>query len=210
MKKKQLEKLKKQFRPSFETARKMLFDEMEKQTLAKYDLTIQVSIKPTNQSEMAIELVGETTRDQVISVPLDENFNTVVKRIQNQEKGLLTRFSENLADEVANYWAEPVATAQPEPVEDAVSENVQAISDGMTLAEFTEKMTAFPKFQVHQTADDVQVVEKTPKEERLLATISMKEKDSFTIEAALERKYKLKLDVIPVIEVFAKTEITHR
>ncbi|KAF1301063.1 hypothetical protein IV487_01380 [Enterococcus saccharolyticus] len=210
MKKKQLEKLKKQFRPSFETARKMLFDEMEKQTLAKHGLTIQVSIKPTNQSEMAIELVGETTRDQVISVPLDENFNTVVKRIQNQEKGLLTRFSENLADEVANYWAEPVTVAQPEPVEEAVSENVQEISDGMTFAEFTEKMTAFPKFQVHQTADDVQVVEKTPKEERLLATISMKEKDNFTIEAALERKYKLKLDVIPVIETFAKTEITHR
>jgi hypothetical protein len=54
------------------------------------------------------------------------------------------------------------------------------------------------------------VIEKTAKENRLLATISAVKENEFVIESALERKYKLKLDVIPIIEAFAQTSIGNR
>ena len=48
------------------------------------------------------------------------------------------------------------------------------------------------------------------KEKRLLATISATEVGEFTVEPALARKYKLKLDVIPLIEEYANTPLTER
>lgn len=215
MKKKQLEKLRKQFRPSFETARKQLFDSMEKQAKSLYDLSIRVYIKPTNQEELAIELLGETSKDQIVSVPLDENFDTVVRRIQSQEKGLLERFSSNLAEEVASYWLTTPTTTE-EKTEETVVEEVEVTTDAeatdteeMTLATFIEQISNFPKFHVVEKEDEVQVYEKAA-QERLLATISMKEEATYSTETALERKYKLKLEVIPVIEAFANTKIANR
>lgn len=215
MKKKQLEKLRKQFRPSFETARKQLFDSMEKQAKSLYDLSIRVYIKPTNQEELAIELLGETSKDQIVSVPLDENFDTVVRRIQSQEKGLLERFSSNLAEEVASYWLTTPTTSE-EKTEETVVEEVEVTTDveatdteEMTLATFIEQISNFPKFHVVEKEDEVQVYEKAA-QERLLATVSMKEEATYSTETALERKYKLKLEVIPVIEAFANTKIANR
>ena len=215
MKKKQLEKLRKQFRPSFETARKQLFDSMEKQAKSLYDLSIRVYIKPTNQEELAIELLGETSKDQIVSVPLDENFDTVVRRIQSQEKGLLERFSSNLAEEVASYWLTTPTTTE-EKTEETVVEEVEVTTDAeatdteeMTLATFIEQISNFPKFHVVEKEDEVQVYEKAA-QERLLATVSMKEEATYSTETALERKYKLKLEVIPVIEAFANTKIANR
>lgn len=215
MKKKQLEKLRKQFRPSFETARKQLFDSMEKQAKSLYDLSIRVYIKPTNQEELAIELLGETSKDQIVSVPLDENFDTVVRRIQSQEKGLLERFSSNLAEEVASYWLTTPTTTE-EKTEETVVEEVEVTTDveatdteEMTLATFIEQISNFPKFHVVEKEDEVQVYEKAA-QERLLATVSMKEEATYSTETALERKYKLKLEVIPVIEAFANTKIANR
>ena len=52
--------------------------------------------------------------------------------------------------------------------------------------------------------------EDTAKEKRLLATISATEVGEFTVEPALARKYKLKLDVIPLIEEYANTPLTDR
>lgn len=215
MKKKQLEKLRKQFRPSFETARKQLFDSMEKQAKSLYDLSIRVYIKPTNQEELAIELLGETSKDQIVSVPLDENFDTVVRRIQSQEKGLLERFSSNLAEEVASYWLTTPTTTE-EKTEETVVEEVEVTTDveatdteEMTLATFIEQISNFPKFHVVEKEDEVQVFEKAA-QERLLATVSMKEEATYSTETALERKYKLKLEVIPVIEAFANTKIANR
>lgn len=215
MKKKQLEKLRKQFRPSFETARKQLFDSMEKQAKSLYDLSIRVYIKPTNQEELAIELLGETSKDQIVSVPLDENFDTVVRRIQSQEKGLLERFSSNLAEEVASYWLTTPTTTE-EKTEETVVEEVEVSTDvettdteEMTLATFIEQISNFPKFHVVEKEDEVQVYEKAA-QERLLATVSMKEEATYSTETALERKYKLKLEVIPVIEAFANTKIANR
>ena len=225
MKKKQLAKLKKQFRPSFNNARALLFREMEKQAMAMYELPVTVGIKLETPNEMSIEFLGETTRDQIISVPLDEHFNLVVKRIQSSETGLLERFSRKLVNEFANYWGftdESAVVSEnaptPAPKESPATE-VEAAQDVAVLATatqssfdednafatFKEAITAFPKFEVIEHSDSVQVVEKTAKEERLLATISTSENNVFTIEPALERKYKLKLEVIPVIEAFAQS-----
>ena len=71
-------------------------------------------------------------------------------------------------------------------------------------------MTAFPKFSVERNAEKVQIFEDTAKEKRLLATISATEVGEFTVEPALARKYKLKLDVIPLIEEYANTPLTER
>ncbi len=220
MKKKQLAKLKKQFRPSFEGARKQLFDAMIEKAAALYQLNIRVFIDPKQPNDMMIELLDPTERDQQIKVPLDDNFKTVVKRIQNEEKGLLDRFSENLVEEIASYWSPDAARKQVSTPEkkatpakaEATSANVtdDNSTDAAAFATFSEKISAFPKFAVKETAQQIEVVEKTAKEERLLATISKREENSFTIETALERKYKLKLDVIPVIEAFAKTPLANR
>lgn len=79
----------------------------------------------------------------------------------------------------------------------------------MTVANFVEKIESFPKFTVKTTGDHYEVIEKTPKEERLLATVA-KDSDAFTIEKALDRKYKLKTEVIPIIEAFAATPVSDR
>lgn len=51
---------------------------------------------------------------------------------------------------------------------------------------------------------------KNADEPRKLATISMTTENEFVIEKALERKYKVKLTLIPLIEQFAATAITDR
>lgn len=212
MKKKQLAKLKKQFRPSFNNARALLFREMEKQAMAMYELPVTVGIKLETPNEMSIEFLGETTRDQIISVPLDEHFNLVVKRIQSSETGLLEHFSRKLVNEFANYWGftdESAVVSEnaptPAPKESPATATQSSFDEDSAFATFKEAITAFPKFVVIEHSDSVQVVEKTAKEERLLATISTSENNVFTIEPALERKYKLKLEVIPVIEAFAQS-----
>lgn len=227
MKKKQLAKLKKQFRPSFEGARKQLFDKMIEKAAALYQLHIRVFIDPKQPNDMMIELLDPTDRDQQIKVPLDDNFKTVVKRIQNEEKGLLDRFSENLVEEIASYWSPDAARQQasttPEPKKAEAKKEVAkktepkaepkvetATANDSALTAFSEQISAFPKFAINETKDQIEVVEQTAKETRLLATISKTEENSFTIETALERKYKLKLDVIPVIEAFAKTPLSER
>lgn len=211
MKKKQLAKLKKQFRPSFEVARKMLFESLEEKTVEKYNLTTKVYIKPENKQELAIELVddNEAVNNYVITVPLDENFTVAVKRIQSQEKGFLERFSSNLADEVASYWT-PSTPKVAKEVSESNEVEGKKLTDGLTFVEFNEQIEAFPKFQVEEVGEEIRVIEKTTKENRLLATISTVKENEFVIESALERKYKLKLDVIPIIEAFAQTSIGNR
>ncbi len=213
MKKKQLAKLKQQFRPSYEMARQQLFSAIQHKTAANFGLETTVYINPKNREEMLIELQTATTKEQKIAVPLDENFKIVVKRIQKQEKGLLDRFSDNLVEEIAAYWL-PATSAVNQPEASAtepVSESqTEAAETTAGFAAFEEKMTAFPKFSVERNAENVQIFEDTAKEKRLLATISATEVGEFTVEPALARKYKLKLDVIPLIEEYANTPLTER
>ncbi|MEB6087215.1 hypothetical protein [Enterococcus casseliflavus] len=239
MKKKQLAKLKQQFRPSYETARQQLFTAIERKTADKFDLPTTVYINPKNQEELLIELLKETPKEQKIAVPLDENFKIVVKRIQRLEAGLLDRFSDNLVDEIAAYWlptnpqestapapakepakvkeesapaeaAEPTTSASTKEVEKATETMADTADNTMTFSAFAEKIAAFPKFSAKQSSGETIVIEASPKEDRVLATISETESDTFTIETALERKYKVKLEVIPLIEAYAHTAISKR
>lgn len=239
MKKKQLAKLKQQFRPSYETARQQLFTAIERKTADKFDLPTTVYINPKNQEELLIELLKETPKEQKIAVPLDENFKIVVKRIQRLEAGLLDRFSDNLVDEIAAYWlptnpqestapapakepakvkeestpaeaAPPTTSASTKEVEKATETMADTADNTMTFSAFAEKIAAFPKFSAKQSSGETIVIEASPKEDRVLATISETESDTFTIETALERKYKVKLEVIPLIEAYAHTAISKR
>ncbi|MEB8401651.1 hypothetical protein NGG61_17125 [Enterococcus casseliflavus] len=239
MKKKQLAKLKQQFRPSYETARQQLFTAIERKTADKFDLPTTVYINPKNQEELLIELLKETPKEQKIAVPLDENFKIVVKRIQRLEAGLLDRFSDNLVDEIAAYWlptnpqestapapakepakvkeesapaeaAAPTTSASTKEVEKATETMADTADNTMTFSAFAEKIAAFPKFSAKQSSGETIVIEASPKEDRVLATISETESDTFTIETALERKYKVKLEVIPLIETYAHTAISKR
>ena len=239
MKKKQLAKLKQQFRPSYETARQQLFTAIERKTADKFDLPTTVYINPKNQEELLIELLKETPKEQKIAVPLDENFKIVVKRIQRLEAGLLDRFSDNLVDEIAAYWlptnpqestapapakepakvkeesapaeaAAPTTSTSTKEVEKATETMADTADDTMTFSAFAEKIAAFPKFSAKQSSGETIVIEASPKEDRVLATISETESDTFTIETALERKYKVKLEVIPLIEAYAHTAISKR
>ncbi|MGM7316316.1 hypothetical protein ABRY77_11995 [Enterococcus casseliflavus] len=239
MKKKQLAKLKQQFRPSYETARQQLFTAIERKTADKFDLPTTVYINPKNQEELLIELLKETPKEQKIAVPLDENFKIVVKRIQRLEAGLLDRFSDNLVDEIAAYWlptnpqestapapakepakvkeesapaeaAAPTTSASTKEVEKATETMADTADNTMTFSAFAEKIAAFPKFSAKQSSGETIVIEASPKEDRVLATISETESDTFTIETALERKYKVKLEVIPLIQAYAHTAISKR
>ena len=239
MKKKQLAKLKQQFRPSYETVRQQLFTAIERKTADKFDLPTTVYINPKNQEELLIELLKETPKEQKIAVPLDENFKIVVKRIQRLEAGLLDRFSDNLVDEIAAYWlptnpqestapapakepakvkeesapaeaAAPTTSASTKEVEKATETMADTADNTMTFSAFAEKIAAFPKFSAKQSSGETIVIEASPKEDRVLATISETESDTFTIETALERKYKVKLEVIPLIEAYAHTAISKR
>lgn len=217
MKKKKLAKLKQQFRPSFKNAQQMLLSEMEKQALILFNMPIKVYIKSNNQQEVAFEYLGETTRDSIVTMPIDENFINLVKQIQTLESGLLERSSQNLVKDVATYWlnsSQVTATEEKTVVEEtlvieSLAEPAATTSTPMTkptaLITFKEQIATFPKFAVIEEKEMIQLIEKTAKEERLLATISTLTPNTFTIETALERKYKLKLEIIPLIEAFART-----
>lgn len=249
MKKKQKEKLLQAFRPSFENARQQLFQHLEKKADELYGLKISVKLNPKKTDELLIENQGPTTRDKQLTVPVDQSFTTIVKRIQKREKGLLDQFATNLTHEIANYWYVPLAKPAAETQAAAISEtpkespaatvqkdekaDVSAQEDSseasektvakaekaegpatpiaaLSLTAFTAAVEQFPKFFVEETAEDILLKEKTAKEDRLLATISRKNPGEFTIEKALERKYKLKTEVIPVIEAFAQTPLSER
>lgn len=229
MKKKQKQKLLKQFRPNFEQVRLELFNEIVLKAKKDYNLVLDIFIDPKKKDDMTVAF-NNGAQVQQFTVPMDENFNTVVKRIQKQEKGLLARFSTNLADSIASYLqpnlpqglssttakedkADKAAAKKPVEIEtqpkEVKKEAEKEVHAPMTVTDFTQAIANFPKFVVNQTDDGYEVVEKTPKKERLLATVA-KDSNEFTVEKALERKYKLKTEVIPVIEAFAATPISAR
>ncbi|WP_195517172.1 hypothetical protein [Enterococcus dispar] len=234
MKKKQKQKLLKQFRPNFEQVRLQLFNEIVLKAKRDYNLALDIFIDPKKKDDMTVAF-NNGQQVQQFTVPMDENFNTVVKRIQKQEAGLLDRFSTNLADSIASYLqpnlpqglsSTTVQDSKEDVVEDkpaeknapkkeaekatAEKDDTDKDSQGeMPLSKFVANIENFPKFVVKTTENNYEVVEKTPKEERLLATIA-KDSDAFTIEKALDRKYKLKTEVIPIIEAFAATAVSAR
>lgn len=234
MKKKQKQKLLNQFRPSLDGVRGQLFRSLEEESLRRYGLPLQVMLDPKNRQILTIGLAGKTNEDTRINVPIDDNFNTVLKRIRSGENGIFERFRDNLLIEIVSYWNdqrlkndEPTAQAVATPVtEETVSvpeekveepkadttENTRSTDTNAALsfADFSKAVAEYPKFYTEQNEQEVVIYEKNADEPRKLATISMTAENEFAIEKALERKYKVKLALIPLIEQFSATAITER
>lgn len=235
MKKKQKEKLMKAFRPSFDSTRQKLFRHLEQTATKLYNLDITASLNPKNHEQLLVVNNTPGTETKPLIVPIDETFVSIIKRVQKQEKAVLEQFTTNLTHEIASYWYVPAteatiasasapsetapaqetaaalidepATTNQETAEEKAPEAKTAV---LTTAAFTKAMEEFPKFFVTTAADQILVKEKTAKEDRLLATIGTQKVGEFTIEKALDRKYKLKTEVIPVIEAFANTPLAQR
>ncbi|MXR79030.1 hypothetical protein GTI80_16525, partial [Enterococcus faecalis] len=140
---------------------------------------------------------GKTNEDTRINVPIDDNFNTVLKRIRSGENGIFERFRDNLLIEIVSYWNdqrlkndEPTAQTVATPVtEETVSvpeekveepkadttENTRSTDTNAALsfADFSKAVAEYPKFYTEQNEQEVVIYEKNADEPRKLATISM-------------------------------------
>lgn len=217
MKKKQLAKLQQQFQPSFKSTQAKVFHTMEKKIDEKYGFKVEAFLQAEHPDELVIRRLDldEKAKDKEINVPLDENFTGVVKRIQNGEKELGELFSDNLAQEIAGFWSSDNTKVSSEETtvtqkNEAANTNDSEAKETMTFAAFKEKIEAYSNFYVNTTNEQYEIKEQTKAESRLLATVSTQEKDEYTIESALKRKYKLKLEVIPLVESFAYTPLDVR
>ena len=56
--------------------------------------------KPSNLND---RISWKTNEDTRINVPIDDNFNTVLKRIRSGENGIFERFRDNLLIEIVSY-----------------------------------------------------------------------------------------------------------
>ena len=221
MKKKQKQKLLNQFRPSLDGIRSQLFHSLEDESLRRYGLPLQVMLDPKDRHILTIGLAGKTNEDTRINVPIDDNFTTVLKRIRSGEKDIFERFRDNLLIEIVSYWNdqrlkndEPTAQEVSTPVAETKAETTEkqrsTETAALNFADFSSAVAEYPKFYVEKEADAAVIYEKTSDEPRKLAEISMTAENQFTIEKALERKYKVKLTLIPLIEQFAATAISER
>lgn len=235
MKKKQKQKLLNQFRPSLDGIRSQLFNSLEEESLRRYGLPLQVMLDPKNRQILTIGLAGNSNESTRINVPIDENFTSVLKRIRSGEQDIFERFRDNLLIEIVSYWNdqrmkndEPTAEVVSTPVApvaevkeeksvateevnaEPVTEEAPATTSNLTFDQFAAAVTEYPKFYVEKTADAAIVFEKTADEPRQLAEISMTSENEFTVEKALERKYKVKLTLVPLIEQFAAMPIVNR
>ncbi len=239
MKKKQKQKLLNQFRPSLDGIRSQLFHSLEEESLRRYGLPLQVMLDPKDRQILTIGLAGQSNEDTRINVPIDDNFTTVLKRIRSGEKDIFDRFRDNLLIEIVSYWndqrlkndeptAQPVSTPMSnasveetkteEPVKEAAEKATAESTEkersthmtALNFTEFSSEVAEYPKFYTEKTAQSVVIYEKTAAEPRKLAEISMTAENEFTIEKALERKYKVKLTLIPLIEQFAATALNAR
>lgn len=238
MKKKQKQKLLNQFRPSLDGIRSQLFRSLEEESLRRYGLPLQVMLDPKNRQILSIGLAGQSNEDTRINVPIDDNFTTVLKRIRSGEKDIFERFRDNLLIEIVSYWNdqrlkndEPIAqtvstpvsnttvkeanTAKMEEPEDkptaeSIEKERSTNTTALTFADFSSEVAEYSKFYTEKTDHSVVIYEKSADEPRKLAEISMIAENEFTIEKALERKYKVKLTLVPLIEQFAATAINDR
>lgn len=246
MKKKQKQKLLKQFRPSLDGIRTQLFRSLEEESLRRYGLPLQVMLDPKNRQVLIIGLAGQANEDTRINVPIDDNFTAVLKRIRSGEATIFERFRDNLLIEIVSYWndqrmkkdqptAQPVATpvtneasvketptkevekvettsqsVSKEATTDKKTSDEKVATDSLTFDDFAKQVAEYPKFTAEKTADAVVINETVKDDTRKLAEISMSAVNEFTIEKALERKYKVKLTLVPLIEQFAATPINER
>lgn len=105
---------------------------------------------------------------------------------------------------------EPVKAAEDKPTAESTEKERSTNTTALTFADFSSEVADYPKFYTEKTEQSVVIYEKAADEPRKLAEISMTAENEFTIEKALERKYKVKLTLIPLIEQFAATAINDR
>lgn len=105
---------------------------------------------------------------------------------------------------------EPVKEAEDKPTAESTEKERSTNTTALTFADFSSEVAEYPKFYTEKTEQSVVIYEKAADEPRKLAEISMTSENEFTIEKALERKYKVKLTLIPLIEQFAATAINDR
>lgn len=237
MKKKQKQQLLNQFRPSLDAIRGKLFTQMESESIRRYGLPLQITMNPRDRHELLVGLAGKNNEDTRIEVPIDDTFTTVLKRIRSGEEDVFQSVRDNLLTEIVSYWndkrmdqpAEPVPTLAEEVAEtieaaesakeetkdvvvepEPTVETAEVATGDMTLDAFKTAIAEYPKFYVESNADAVIVYEEAAKEPRKLAEISMSQENTFTIEKAMERKYKVKLTFVPLVEAFAATKISNR
>ena len=105
---------------------------------------------------------------------------------------------------------EPVKAAEDKPTAESTENERSTNTTALTFADFSSEVAEYPKFYTEKTEQSVVIYEKAADEPRKLAEISMTAENEFTIEKALERKYKVKLTLIPLIEQFAATAINDR
>ncbi|KAA9178541.1 hypothetical protein F6X86_08555 [Enterococcus durans] len=105
---------------------------------------------------------------------------------------------------------EPVKEAEDKPKAESTEKERSTNTTALTFADFSSEVAEYPKFYTEKTEQSVVIYEKAADEPRKLAEISMTSENEFTIEKALERKYKVKLTLIPLIEQFAATAINDR
>ncbi|AYW44628.1 hypothetical protein [Tetragenococcus koreensis] len=217
MKKKQLAKLQQQFQPSFKSTQAKVFHMMEKKIDERYGFKIETFMQSERPDELIIRRLDldQGAKDKEINIPLDENFTDVIKRIQNGEKSLGELFSDNLAQEVASFW--PSTKGQPQTEKTTVkqgntdaTESSSEASESMKFIAFKKAIENYANFYIETDKSHYQIKEQTKTESRLLATISVQSENDYTIEPALNRKYKLKLELIPLIEAFAQTPLEDR
>lgn len=137
--------------------------------------------KPSNLND---RISWKTNEDTRINVPIDDNFNTVLKRIRSGENGIFERFRDNLLIEIVSYWNdqrlkndEPTAQAVATPVtEETVSvpeektekpkadttENTRSTDTNAALsfADFSKAVAEYPKFYTEQNEHEVVINEK--------------------------------------------------
>lgn len=210
MKKKQLAKLQQQFQPSFKSIQSKLFHKMQEKVTAKYGFKVKAFTQTDRPDVLVVRRLDldDDARNKEINLSLDENFTNMIKRIQSGEKGLGELFSDNLAQEVASHWTSVNETTTQDDSDAA--ENDMEANDQMTLDTFKDEVAKYTNFYVETIDDRYEIKEQTKTGPRLLATVSTQSENEYTIEAALKRKYKLKLALIPLIETFASTPLENR
>lgn len=236
MKKKQKKKLLTQFRPSLDTIREKLFSSMEEKIQTDYGRLFKLGVEKKDKLFLVIHPEKESGEERIL-IPIDNNFTAILKQIQAGKPAIFDSFRDKLLLEVVSIWGQhrtPLQLVSSTKKEGAVesseakktpasksastekvekTEPVEAKQEELstlTLDELKEAISTYPKFFVETTSDSVTIHEQAATGPKLLATISMTELDSFSVEKALDRKYKVKLTLIPLIEAFSKTPLEER
>ena len=116
-------------------------------------------------------------------MPIDDNFNTVLKRIRSGENGIFERFRDNLLIEIVSYWndqrlktmnqlrkllrhqlqkKQSVCQKKNGKPKADTTENTRSTDTNAALsfADFSKAVAEYPKFYTEQNEHEVVINEK--------------------------------------------------